>query len=114
MTIDSYRQHCLSKPGVTESFPFDGATLVHKVAHKMFALTSVIFFARINVKCNPAQALHLREKYEGIIPAWHMNKKHWNSILLNGEFTDQQIFQWIDDSYTLVVAKLPKKIQALL
>ncbi|MEM9569392.1 MAG: MmcQ/YjbR family DNA-binding protein [Bacteroidota bacterium] len=114
MTLDSYRQHCLSKSGATETFPFDEATLVHKVANKMFALTNVIFFKRINVKCDPAQALCLRERYHDIIPAWHMNKKHWNSILLNGEFTDQQIFQWIDHSYELVVARLPKKVQALI
>ena len=114
MTIDSYRQHCLSKLGVTEGFPFDGEILVHKVANKMFALTNVIFFDRINVKCDPTKALLLRERYDGIVPAWHMNKKHWNSILLNGGFTDQQIFEWIDHSYMLVVAKLPKKIQASL
>jgi predicted DNA-binding protein (MmcQ/YjbR family) len=94
-----------------KSFPFDEETLVFKVAGKMFALTNVDNFNSINLKCDPAKAIELREKYEAIVPGWHMNKKHWNTVNLNGTIPLKLIKEMIDDSYNLVVASLPKKEQ---
>lgn len=112
MQLETYNDYCLGKPGVTAEFPFDEEVLVHKVAGKMFALTNITTFERINVKCDPDEAITLREEYpEAVIPAWHMNKKHWNSILLREGVTDAQVYAWIDASYALVVAKLPEKTQ---
>ncbi len=112
MNLIQYREYCIQKIHVTESFPFDEQILVFKVANKMFTLTNIRDFSRINVKCNPEKAIELRNQYEGVIPAWHMNKKHWNSLLLNQDLQDKDIYQWIDHSYDLVVTRLPKKIQA--
>lgn len=108
MDIETYRNHCLGKAGVTESFPFDKSTLVCKVGGKMFTLANVENFERISVKCDPEKAIALRVEHTGIIPAWHMNKKHWNTIYLEG-FTDKELKSWIDDSYDLVIAKIPLK-----
>lgn len=109
MNIESYRDYCLSKAEVTEEFPFDENTLVFKVLGKMFALTDVNLFKYINVKCNSDIALELREKYNAVIPGYHMNKKHWNTIEIDGSISDDLLQKWIDDSYNLVVDKLPKK-----
>lgn len=112
MHIEAYRDYCLQKQGVSESFPFDDKTLVFKVAGKIFTLASIEPFERINVKCAPTRATSLRATYSSIIPGYYMNKKHWNTILLNGELSNRQIYEYIDDSYDLVVASLPKKIRA--
>lgn len=111
MNIEAYRDYCIAKKGVTESFPFDESTLVFKVMNKMFALTGVESFEFINLKCDPEKALELREVYEGISGAFHMNKKHWNSVSTRGDISDQLIFNLIDDSYDLVVSSLTKKLQ---
>ena len=95
------------KKGVTEEFPFDKNTLVYKVMGKMFALTDIDSFQSINLKCDPEKAIQLREAYEGVTPGYHMNKKHWNTIRTDGSIPDDLICQWIDDSYKLVVDKLP-------
>ena len=108
MNLQRYRTHCLSKQGVSESFPFDEFVLVHKVGNKIFALADIRTFTRINVKCDPSKALELRDRYAGVVPAWHMNKKHWNSLLLHEDLTDDLIFEWIDHSYALVVASLTR------
>ena len=110
MDLLAYRNYCLQKKGVTESFPFDAYTLVYKVAGKMFTLANIQPFVRINVKCDPAKAIELREQYRGVVPAWHMNKKHWNSLLLEEGLRDAEVFAWIDDSYDLVVSKLPRRL----
>lgn len=109
MDIESFRTYCLAKPGVTEEFPFDNQTLVYKVAGKMFALTDVDLFTSVNLKCDPEEAVLLRERYEGVQPGYHMNKAHWNTVLMDGAISDSLFRQWIDDSYDLVVARLPKK-----
>ncbi|MCG8339941.1 MAG: MmcQ/YjbR family DNA-binding protein [Cytophagales bacterium] len=114
MNIEAYRNYCLRKKGVTEEFPFDENTLVYKVKGKMFTATAVDEFKSINVKCDPAKAVQLRETYPGVLPGYHMNKKHWNTILMDGSMPDQLVYQWIDDSYKLVVAQLPKGEQASL
>ena len=106
--IEAYRSYCLQKKGVSEEFPFDGSTLVYKVMGKMFALTNVDTFESINLKCDPGIALQLRELYEGVSPGYHMNKNHWNTIKIDGRIPDPLIYQWIDNSYNLVVEKLPK------
>ena len=109
-----YRHHCLQKTGVTESFPFDENTLVYKVGNKMFTLAQLQPFVRINVKCDPEQTQALREQYVGIVPGWHMNKKHWNSLMLQEDLTDRLILQCIDESYKLVMEALPAKVRSTL
>ncbi len=111
MHIEAFREYCLHKPGVTEEFPFGGDTLVFKVMGKMFAATGVDTFVSINLKCEPEMALQLREQYHFVKPGWHMNKKHWNTIELQTGVTDKQLIQWIDDSYNLVKATLPKALK---
>ena len=114
MNIEQYRDFCLGKKGVTESFPFDQNTLVFKVSGKMFALTSLKDWEEgmqfINLKCDPEYALELRATYESIDPGYHMSKKHWNSVrIYKGELPLQLITQLINHSYDLVVNSLTKK-----
>lgn len=115
MDIESYRDYCLSKPGVTEDFPFDENTLVFKVLGKMFALADVDGFTSVNLKCDPELAIELRERYEGVVlPGYHQNKKHWNTILIDGSIAERLIKEWIDHSYDLVVEGLPKRSREVL
>jgi len=109
LDIESFRDYCLIKKGVTEEFPFDQNTLVFKVMGKMFALTDIDFFKSINLKCDPEEALILREKYPSVTPGYHMNKKHWNTILPDDNVPDDLIKKWIDNSYKLVVKNLSNK-----
>nr|WP_321406083.1 MmcQ/YjbR family DNA-binding protein [uncultured Carboxylicivirga sp.] len=111
MNIEEFREYCLKKEMVTEEFPFDESTLVFKVAGKMFALTDLEEDFRINLKCIPEKAVELREQYSCVIPGYHMSKKHWNTVLVDGTVKDEILFQWIDDSYDLIVGGLPKKIR---
>ena len=112
MDIESIRNYCISKNAVTESMPFDDKTLVFKVAGKIFALANLDTHPlRINVKCDPEKAVDLRERFESVRPGYHMNKKHWNTIEINGEVSRDLIFKLIDHSYNLVIAKLTKKIR---
>ena len=111
MNIEDYRNYCISKKGVSESFPFDEATLVFKVMGKMFALTGVDQFTYINLKCDPIKAIELREEFEGVTPGYHMNKKNWNSVSTVGDISDSLIYQLIDDSYRLIVESLTKKLK---
>jgi predicted DNA-binding protein (MmcQ/YjbR family) len=106
--IESFRDYCLTKKAVTEEFPFDNSTLVFKVAGKMFALANVDAFNTINLKCDPVKAVELREKYDAVQPGYHMNKKHWNTVEVNGVAV-KLLKEWIDDSYALVIQSLPKK-----
>ena len=110
MDLETIRKYCLKKKSTTESFPFGESTLVFKVSGKMFLLIGLENFPlQFNVKCDPEKAEELREEYSSVIPAFHMNKKHWNTIVLNGQISAKLIWQWIDDSYTLVVKSLPLK-----
>jgi predicted DNA-binding protein (MmcQ/YjbR family) len=109
MNIEEYRNYCIAKPGVTESFPFDETTLVFKVMNKMFALTGIELFASVNLKCDPEKAIELREEYEGIKPGFHMSKKHWNTVTIESDVDTELLFSLIDHSYELVVSKLTKK-----
>lgn len=109
MNIEEFREYCIAKPAVTEAFPFDDVTLVFKVANKMFALTSLDQEFYINLKCDPERAIELREEHTAIQPGWHMNKKHWNSIYVDGSLKDEFIKELIDHSYELIVSSLTKK-----
>jgi predicted DNA-binding protein (MmcQ/YjbR family) len=109
LNLESFRAYCLSRKGVTEELPFGPDTLVFKVMGKMFALTDITDFASINLKADPEKAIELRERYEAVIPGYHMNKKHWNTILLDGSVPEKLIKAWVDDSYELVAAGLTKK-----
>jgi predicted DNA-binding protein (MmcQ/YjbR family) len=111
MNIEEYRNYCIAKKGVTESFPFGGDTLVFKVMGKMFALADVEAFEYINLKSTPEKAIELRELYDAVKPGYHMSKVHWNSVYVNGDVGDVLVYQLIDDSYGLVVASLTKKVQ---
>jgi predicted DNA-binding protein (MmcQ/YjbR family) len=108
MDLEIIRKYCLIKKGVTEGFPFDDETLVFKVMGKMFCLTNLNPPLRINLKCHPETAIELRERYDSVIPGYHMNKQHWNTITLDGTIRDKLILQWIDDSYSLIVNSLKK------
>jgi predicted DNA-binding protein (MmcQ/YjbR family) len=111
MNIESFREFCLSLPATGEKMPFDQETLVFTVMDKMFALTNIEKFESVNLKCDPEEAIRLREMYSSIVPGWHMNKKHWNTILLDGSLDDTQLLHWIKHSYDCVVRSLPKKVQ---
>ena len=109
MNIEQIREYCLKKKGVIEEFPFDEETLVFKVMGKIFLLASLESIPlQINLKCDPEKAIELREEYEAVQPGYHMNKTHWNTIILDGTVPAKKIFEWIDDSYNLVVSGLKK------
>ncbi|MEO9533454.1 MAG: MmcQ/YjbR family DNA-binding protein [Crocinitomicaceae bacterium] len=112
MNIEEYRDYCLSKKGVTEETPFGPDTLVFKVMGKMFALSGIENFEYINLKCDPDRAINLRESHEDVRPGYHMNKKLWNSVYINGDVSDSMVFELINHSYDLVVNSLTKKLQA--
>ncbi len=109
MDIEQLREYCLKKQGVTESLPFDEEILVFKVGSKMFALINITPPHSVNLKCEPEKAIELREEYEEIIPGYHMNKKHWNTVDIEGNLSNSFIQELIDDSYNLVYQKLTKK-----
>ena len=112
MNIESLREYCLSKPHVEETLPFGPDTLVFKVCGKMFLLTGLdeVQFS-FNVKCDPEKAIQLREEYTCVTPGFHMNKQHWNTVIVDGSVSSKQLKEWIDDSYDLVKESLPKKLR---
>ena len=106
MNIEEIREYALSLKNVNESFPFGIDTLVFKVNDKIFLLASLSSEnLQFNVKCNPEKAVELREQYSCILPGYHMNKKHWNTIIVDGQLTSKQLKEFIKDSYTLVAKK---------
>jgi len=110
MNVEILREYCISKKNVTESFPFGDDTLVFKTQGRIFALVNLEGDLSINLKCDPARAIELRERYSSVIPGYHMNKTHWNTIELDGNISPKLIKQWIDHSYDLVVNGLTKKV----
>ena len=112
MNIEDFRDFCLSLPGATEATPFGPDTLVFKVGGRLFALTDLRTFASVNLKCDPEHAAELRERHDYVLPGFHMNKKHWNTVLIGTGATDAQLRQWIMASYQLIVAALPKALRA--
>lgn len=111
MNIEEFREYCISKKGVTEELPFGPDTLVYKVMGKMFALTPLESESfRVSLKCNPARAIDLRDEFDYIVGAFHMNKTHWNTI--NCNFTPtKQLQELTDHSYDLVVSGFTKKLK---
>ena len=112
MNIEEVRSYCLSYRGAIESFPFDDTTLVVKVGGKIFILVNLEGDRSINLKCDPDKAIELRETYPAIIPGYHMNKKHWNTVYLDGSLPDRLIRDMISHSYQLVLKSLPGKIRS--
>ena len=107
---EELRNYCNSKKGVTESFPFGGDTLVFKVMSKLFLLTGIDTRpTQFNVKCKPEKAIELRETFSCVLPGYHMNKKHWNTVVCEGTASKKQLFEWINHSYELVAESLTKK-----
>lgn len=112
MNIESLHEYCLSKPHVTEHFPFDDVTMVLKVGGKMFALIPLdAVDLSISLKCDPELAIELREHYTAVSGAYHFNKKHWNQVMIDGTLSGKLIQEWIDHSYELVYKSLTKKIK---
>ena len=105
MDIESLREYCISKKEATESFPFGENTLVFKKAGKIFALVNLDGDLSINLKCDPALTIELRERYPSVTPGYHMNKKHWNTVLLDGSVPDKIILSWIDHSFDRINSK---------
>lgn len=108
MNPELIREYCLTKKGVTEETPFDDETPVFKVMGKMFLLMGLDVPPSINIKCDPEMAVDLRERYDAVQPGYHMSKKHWNTVVLDGTIPAKLMLEWIDDSYNLVVDKLNK------
>jgi predicted DNA-binding protein (MmcQ/YjbR family) len=109
MTPAALRQRCLARPGATEEFPFGEATSVFKVAGKMFAVSALGGRPlTVSLKCEPELAEQLRASYPGVRPGYHLNKRHWNTITIDGTLPDAMIAAMIEDSYDLVVAALPR------
>jgi predicted DNA-binding protein (MmcQ/YjbR family) len=111
MDIEEIRAYCLSKKGTEESFPFDDTTLVIKVGGKIFILISLDGDCWMNLKCDPVGAVELREAYPAVTPGYHMNKKHWNTIVLDGSLPQSLIKEMTDHSYDLVFQSLPVRLQ---
>ena len=110
MNVEEIREFCLKKKAVAESFPFDDKTLVFKVGDKIFLLLSLYSNpVQFNVKCLPDKAIELREKYSAILPGYHMNKRHWNTVICDATLSQKLIYSCIDESYTLIVNSLSKK-----
>lgn len=110
MTLNDLKEYCMKKPGASINFPFDETTMTITVGKKIFFLTDVSSNdLRINLKCNPFIAQDLREEYKGIIPGYHMNKKHWNTVYIKSDVPKEKILELIDHSYTLVFNSLTKK-----
>jgi len=108
--MEVFRQACLQKQGATEGMPFGADVIVFKVMHKMFATLRLDGDSpAVNLKCDPERAIQLREHYTDIRPGYHMNKKHWNTLLLSGECSDELVLELMDHSYRLVVAGLTRK-----
>jgi predicted DNA-binding protein (MmcQ/YjbR family) len=102
------REHCLSFPGSVETFPFGPETSVFKVGGKMFALSQLAQRPlRVSLKCEPLLAEQLREAHTAVLPGYHLNKRHWNTVIIDGSLPEKMIKDMIEDSYDLVVSRLP-------
>lgn len=109
MNIETVREYCLTKPNVIETLPFGPDVIVFKVSGKMFLLLPLNSDQlQFNVKCNPDSAIELREQYDCVQPGYHMNKQHWNTIIVDGTVSTKILKEWIDHSYDLIVQSIPK------
>ena len=110
MNLEELRNYCISKNGVEETLPFGPDTLVYKVMGKVFLLTGIEYNPiQFNIKCDPEKAIELREQFSCVIPAYHMNKKHWITVISDGSLSNKLIEELINDSYNLVVNGLTRK-----
>jgi predicted DNA-binding protein (MmcQ/YjbR family) len=115
MSPAELRDYCLSLPGAEETFPFGSATSVFKVAGKMFALSQLgAASLRVSLKCEPELAEALRGAHAAVLPGYHLNKRHWNTVIIDGSLPDEAIRDMIVDSYDLVVSKLPPAVRRAL
>jgi len=115
MNAAALRRRCLALPGSEETFPFGPLTSVFKVSGKMFALSQLGSDPlRVSLKCDPALARGLREAHAGILPGYHLNKRHWNTVVLDGSLPEAMVRDMIEDSYDLVVSKLPRSARSAL
>jgi predicted DNA-binding protein (MmcQ/YjbR family) len=115
MSPEELHERCLDFNGAEETFPFGAETSVFKVAGKVFALSALEGDPlRVSLKCEPALAERLREDHEAVIPGYHLNKRHWNTVILDGSLPDAMVGDMIEDSYDLVVSGLPRRRRALL
>jgi predicted DNA-binding protein (MmcQ/YjbR family) len=113
MNAEILRTYCLQLKGVEEGQPFGETTVVYKVGGKMFLLVALDAVPlQFNAKCDPDKALELRDQYNCVLPGYHMSKKHWNTIVVDGTVSDKLLLQWVTDSYNLVYESLPKKIKS--
>ena len=111
MNIEELREFCLNLEFTTEEVLWDGV-LVFKVGGKMFCFTPLDEDLKMNLKCDPDEAIELRERFPAVLPGYHMNKKYWNTVLLDGTISDSMLKVWIENSYRLVKAKLTKQERA--
>lgn len=111
MNLEDIRAFCLNLNGTSEGFPFGGETLVFKVGNKMFALVDADLCVSINLKCDPEKVIDLRERFQAVKPGYHMNKKHWNTVMFHEDMSDGEIYDLILHSYQLIFSSLPKKVQ---
>lgn len=114
MYADELQQYLLTRPAATEEQPFGPDVLVYKVKGKMFATLGIDDddgMGRTNLKCDPDRAVDLREAHVAILPGYHMNKRHWNTLVLDGSLSDELVRELVDHSWNLVVAGLPKKVR---
>ncbi|MDQ4059370.1 MAG: MmcQ/YjbR family DNA-binding protein [Actinomycetota bacterium] len=113
MELAELRAHCLAKAGVEESYPFGPGTLVMKVAGKVFVIIGEDDEPlTVSLKCEPEIAIVLRERYPAVTPGYHLNKRHWNTVALDGSVPEHEVVDWIDDSFDLVVEGLPRRVRA--
>jgi predicted DNA-binding protein (MmcQ/YjbR family) len=113
--LDDLRSYCLALPATTESLPFDENTLVFKVANKIFVITNIDNYTSISLKCDPDTAQSLRQQHPDTVTAgYHLNKRHWNTISIDGTLTPPELLRWVRHSYDLVCATLPKAQQAII
>jgi predicted DNA-binding protein (MmcQ/YjbR family) len=109
MNAEDIREYCLKKAEVTESLPFNDTALVFKVNNKMFAILDLGNELRVSLKCDPDVAIDLRERFSSVTPGYHLSKRLWNTIYVDGTIDDRLIYQWIDDSYRLIIESMPKR-----
>jgi predicted DNA-binding protein (MmcQ/YjbR family) len=109
MNLDQLRDHCLAFEGAEETFPFGPDVSVFKVGGKMFALSRLAADPlAVSLKCDPELAEQLREAHASVLPGYHLNKRHWNTVTIDGSLSDETLREMIEDSYDLVVSKLPR------
>ena len=111
MDIISAREYCISLPCAEEGLPFGADTLVVKVGGKIFAMIALDDEPCIALKCNPELAVALREEYPAVLPGYHLNKRHWNTVMLNDSIPDAKIEEWILLSYKLIISGLSKSVK---